>query len=338
MLKKKYILFTAISLVAAALLAIFPQNGATGAKEAENLPARTTLLCVGLDAAAGNTDVLMLLSLDRTRKEISLLQIPRDTYFSSSTAQCKINQLYPSYRLLGQQPREALATLSSNLSEAFGVPIDGFAAMDISFVALLIDELGGVSVNVPTPIRHRASDGDGYIEIPAGEQLLFGREAIEFLRFRADYLEGDIGRLDAQKLLLGATYRKLKRDVNLPLLVRLLPKMYGNMMTDCSLGEVLSLARDYYAVKEQYSVRLLTLPGEATRRDETGGLSYYAANRKAADEVLLQFFGGNGFDKDRRFLYAGKPHFENIYYDENMAYTVVTEDALDGMDIKIKKK
>ncbi len=338
MLRKKYLLFALLALIAAAALVFYPPSTRGDAREASVLPERTTLLCTGLDRAAGNTDVLMLVSFDRALKEISVLQIPRDTYFSAGTAQGKINQLYPHYRIGGKEEREALSALSAELASALGVRIDGYMAADLSLVSLFVDEIGGVTVNVPAPIRHLASDGDGYIEIPAGERLLLGREAVEFLRFRAGYIEGDLGRVDAQKLLLASMYRKVRDDVKLPLLLSLLPRLYGRMKTDLPIASVLLVFRDYYSAKEEYTVRLSTLPGEATRASEQGGLSYYAVNHKAASEVLARYFGGEGFDKDGRFLYKGKPHFENIYYDENMAYTVFTEDALFDLDIKTKKK
>ena len=338
MLRKKCLLFSAATLAAVAILLLLPAKGVKSTREVASLPERTNLLCVGLDAAAGNTDVLMLVSFDRTAKEISVLQIPRDTYFASNTAQSKINQLYPHYRIGGKGERDALSALSAELSAALGVRVDGYMAADLSLVSLFVDEIGGVTVEVPAPIRHLASDGEGYIEIPAGECLLFGREAVEFLRFRAGYIEGDLGRVDAQKLLLASMYRKVRDDVKLPLLLSLAPKLYGRMKTDLSLATVLAILRDYYSAKGAYTVRLSTLPGEATRASLQGGLSYYAANRKAAGELLARYFGGDGFDKGGRFLYEGKPHFENIYYDENMAYTVFTDDTLNELDIKTKKK
>ena len=339
MRKKKYILFLALAVCFSAILAF--GRGAADERTVEEtaaLPARTTVLCIGLDAAAANTDVLMLVSLDGERREISVLQIPRDTYFSAETAQKKINQLYPSERLHGAEAHAALSSLAGSLSESLGVRIDGYLALGLPAVAELIDGIGGVRVDVPAPIRHLASDGDGYIEIPAGEVLLGGREAVEFLRFRAGYTEGDLGRVDAQKLLLAATYRKLRGELSLPLILRLLSTLYGRAYTDMSLGEQAALARAYYTNRSEFSVNFLTLPGEATRREESSGLSYYVVNRKGAEEVLGRYFGGASFDPAGRFLDGSRAHFVNIYYDTTPFYTVYTEETLDGMDVKIKQK
>ncbi len=339
MRKQKYILFFALALCAAA--ALFLGCDLTEGRVADEvvaLPARTTVLCAGLDDAAANTDVLMLLSLDAERKEISVLQIPRDTYFLAETAQKKINQLYPSQRLRGKDPHGALSSVAESLSNSLGVRIDAYLALDLPAVASLVDGLGGVSVDVPAPIRHRASDGDGYIEIPAGETLLCGREAVEFLRFRAGYTEGDLGRVDAQKLLLAATYRKLREEMSLPVILKLLSVLYKNAYTDMSLPEQIALARSFYASRHDFSVNFLTLPGEAARREENSGLSYYVVNRKGATEVLGRYFGGGVFDPEERFFDASRPHFVNIYYDTAPSYTVYTEETVDGMDVKIKQK
>ena len=339
MRKQKYILFLALVLcVASALFLGSARSREPVAEEAAALPRRTTVLCVGLDKAAANTDVLMLLSLDGEQKEISVLQIPRDTYFFADTAQKKINQLYPRYRLEGMDPHAALTSVARMLSDSLGIRIDAYLALDLPAIEMLIDGIGGVSVDVPTPIRHRASDGDGYIEIPAGERLLSGREAVEFLRFRAGYTQGDLGRVDAQKLLLAATYRKLREDMSLPVIVKLLTALHGNAYTDMSLADELSLARAYYKNRNDFSVNFLTLPGEATRAEESGGLSYYVANRKGAREVLGRYFGGDTFDPEARFFDSARPHFVNIYYDNAPSYTVYTEETADGLDIKTKQK
>lgn len=336
---RKYICFTAIAIcIAAVLLRGSDSPDPTLADSGAEPMRRTNLLCAGLDNAAGNTDVLMLISFDEESREITVLQIPRDTYFFADTAQKKINQLYPGARLAGKNAQDALAFVGESISAAMGIPIDGYLAVNLSTVADLIDGIGGVTLRVPTAIRHRASDGDGYVEIAAGENHLTGREAIEFLRFRSGYTEGDLGRMDAQKLLLAATYRKLREEMSLPLIAKLLTSLHGRIYTDIPLSEQLSLARAYYAGREDFRVRFLTLPGEAARGEETSGLSYYVVNRKSAFEVMQRYFCGGDFDPSVRFCDRSRAHFMNIYYDEKQSYTVYTEETLGALDVKTKQK
>ena len=146
----------------------------------------------------------MLVSLDPSRKEITVLQIPRDTYLIANATEGKVNRLYPAYRAAGQDKESALAQLTAEISDVFGIEIDHYMAADFSSVSYLVDRLGGLTVNVPSDILL------GDKTIAAGERLLMGEDALAFIRHRAGYAEGDIGRLDAQKLLFLSAYKKLK--------------------------------------------------------------------------------------------------------------------------------
>ncbi|MBO7293107.1 MAG: LCP family protein [Clostridia bacterium] len=334
----KYIVFFILVISALTLVVL------SSAKAEESDPATAdpgdahiSVLCLGLDDAAGNTDVVMLLSLDPRDGSLTLLQIPRDTYLGSHTVQSKINQLYPSYLGKGYQKNEALDLVKRELADVLGVDIDYYMAVDLEAVSHIVDSLGGLRVEVPFPVRHRSRDGEGYVEIPAGEQLLGGREAIEFLRFRAGYLEGDLGRVDAQKLLLAAGYRKLKEDIGIVALLRLIPDMYGRLYTDMPLTKGISLARSFLSSKGDH-LRLLTLPGEATRADGDRGIWYYVANKPSAEEALDLFFGGRDFDPSGRLFDPDRIHFSNIYYDRSLGYTVYTEETLDNIAVKTKQK
>lgn len=334
--KRKIILFLLLAVLISSFLLFSSAQAARGRVTAEATPVFANILCVGTDDAAGNTDVLMLVSIRSDTKEITVMQIPRDTYCAADTPQKKINQIYPHARLSGMDKRSALAALADTISTALGVPLDGYLAVDLEGVQLLIDELGGVSLDVPRDVRHWDPQEERYIEIPAGERTLNGREAVEFLRFRSGYQTGDLGRMDAQKLLLASVFLKI-RAMNSPLdLISLISKVYPRMTTNLSLGHQLSLAKVYLSDRDAFSVGMLTLPGEATRGEENKGLWYYVVNRASAEEVAGRYFGGTGFDQKGRLLDGERPHFVNIYYDAPIAYTVYSEDAVRDIGKKIK--
>lgn len=334
----KYILFS-ILLIPVLTVVILSSAKAEGSDAAATDPidGRMTVLCLGLDDAAGNTDVMMLLSWEPQDGMLTLLQIPRDTYLRSETVRGKINQLYPFYLGKGHRRGEAFSLVKEEVAEVFGVGIDYYMAVDLETVSHIVDSFGGLSVDVPFPVRHKSRDGEGYVEIPAGVQRLGGREAIEFLRFRAGYLEGDLGRVDAQKLLLAAGYRKLKEDVGISELLRLLPDVYGKLYTDMPITKGISLARSFLRSSGDH-MRLLTLPGEATRADEDRGVWYYVTNKRSAGEVLRQFLGGGDLDPTGRLYDPEKVHFSNIYYDNSIEYTVYTEETLNSITVKTKQK
>lgn len=329
---RKYILFTVLLLLLP--LSIAFDGGMAGGKESDALlgaPEWVTVLCVGFDEAAGNTDVLMLITMNPKNREITVLQIPRDTYFSADTAQQKVNQLYPAYRASGQDRSVAMARLAAQLSDAFGITVDHYAALDFSSIAYLVDRLGGLAVNVPTDIPN----GDTEL-ILAGEQTLNGREALAFLRHRAGYVEGDIARVDAQKLLLLSAYKKLKNELSLTDLAILIPDLHKRIATDMTVPRQLSIAYAYVRDRMGYTVRLITLPGSATRADGDAGTWYYIVNKRAAGEILERYFDGSTFDRDGRMTDNSRVHFAAIYEDNNVSYNVYTEETIDKLEIKTK--
>ena len=334
----KYILF-GILLIPVLAAVILSSAKVEGSDEAATAPidGRTTVLCLGLDDAAGNTDVMLLLSWEPQGGTLTLLQIPRDTYLRSETAQGKINQLYPAYLGKGYDRNAALSLVKDEVAEVFGIEIDYYMAVDLDTASHIVDSLGGLTVEVPFPVRHRDRDGEGYVEIPAGAQLLGGREAIEFLRFRAGYLEGDLGRVDAQKLLFAAGYRKIREEIGISDLLRLVPDVYGKLYTDMPIAKGVSMVWSFHRSNGDH-IRLLTLPGEATRAEQDRGVWYYVTNKKSAEEVLRRFLGGGDIDPAGRLYAPEKVHFSNIYYDNSIEYTVYTEETLNSITVKTKQK
>ena len=326
---RKYILFAVLLLVLPLSIA-FNSSAKGGGTVLSETTGRTTILCVGLDEAAGNTDVLMLVTIDPAGKEITVLQIPRDTFLYANTLQGKINQMYPAYRGAGHDHKTALSLLAADISEAFGVEIDHYAAVEFSSIAYLVDRFGGLNVRVPSDILL----GDKTIQ--AGDRLLTGDDALAFIRHRVGYVEGDLGRLDAQKLLLISAYRKLKNDISLGNLLRMMPDFYKQIVTDMSLSRQILLACSYARGRADYIVRLVTLPGAATRADGDEGTWYYIANKKAAGEVLERYFCASHFDVFGRMNDNSRPHIAAIYEDNAVAYTVYTEETIDNLEIKTK--
>ena len=301
----------------------------TGKSESCAARERVTVLCVGLDEAAENTDVLMLITVDPEKREITVLQIPRDTYFSADTIQSKINQLYPAYRLAGRESGSAMVQLTSVLSGALGSPIDYYVALDFSSIAYFVDRLGGLCVNVPSDALYGEGSGSN-----AEVRTLNGEEALAFVRYRAGYAEGDLARVDAQKLLLISAYKKLKNELSLGDLLSLIPDLYKRIVTNMTLSSQLSLAYTFVRDRTEYTVRLVTLPGEATRADETLGTWYYIPNKKAATEVLSRYFGTSGFDPYGRMTDNGRAHFVSIYERNDFSYRIYSEETIDELKIK----
>lgn len=288
-----------------------------------------TLLIAGLDEAAENTDVLCLVSINTSAEYIAVMQIPRDTYFRADGSD-KINALYASARYRGASEKEALSALGSAVSDAFGVTLDGAAAMKASALRAVVDSLGGVDVYFPSPVTIEGK------EYAAGEHHLSGAEAEAFVRYRESYLMGDLGRVDAQKLFFHALLQRVRQSLRITDLIRMLFSMREDVITDLSLTRALGIGRLVHQSLSSLSAAFFTLPGEAVF--ENGHWSYIV-NRPSAVTLLSEYFSPHtDFDREKRLLDTARLSHTNIYNDKNFSYRVYTEENLSSMKIQTKKE
>ena len=297
-------------------------------------PRVLTYLVVGLDEAAGNTDVMMLLFADVQRGELTALQLPRDTYVRTGCAQNKLNQVFAHAKAAGKTPNEALSALRAVVERALGVRVD--AALGVGFRAFskTVDAVGGVRVTLPEPISLDTGDaGEEPVTLPAGEHLLDGAMAQRFVRHRQTYAAGDLGRMDAQKIFLSALARTVRQSLGVTELLSLATTLQGDYISDTPLVSLALTAANHYPTLRTATLRLVTLPGEAVCT--ASGLSYYAANKAATAKLLTRIDPTHtaDVDPDGLLLRAGDVAFENIYYDKGFSYRIYGEEDIEHMHI-----
>ncbi len=202
---------------------------------------RTNILVMGKAGGVHDgpdlTDTMMLVSVSLTNRNIKIISIPRDTWIPEIRA--KINSAY----FWGNQknPGSGIAFAKAIAQEVVGVPIQYGAVIDFSGFRDVIDQLGGIEVDIENsftdyyyPIEGKENDtcnGDPKLmcryetlTFNAGQEIMNGDRALKFVRSRhALGIEGtDIARgarqqkvVDAlkNKLLDKATYTNPGRDI-----------------------------------------------------------------------------------------------------------------------------
>lgn len=275
-------------------------------------------LVVGLDDAAENTDVMALCIVDETRSVISVIQIPRDTYYTSSEYTGKLNGLYPSACYRGCDEREALRALSNAISSVLGVDVDGSVAVTVSLVAELVDSLGGIDVSVEKEMTLTRGDGSELL-LRVGKNHLSGNDAMIFARHRSSYANADIGRLDAQKIVLSAIAAKIgSMDANTALGLYL--RHDKDIVTDIKYSDICNFLVKKTGRSKSYHIEYATLPGLADMLND--GLSYYFISRNAAEMLLDEFqVAHSEIDAEQRLMCHEKVQ---IYYEKEIRPRVVT--------------
>lgn len=234
----------------------------------------TRVLLLGVDRAAGLTDSVMIAAVNETAKNVTLLQIPRDTY--ASYTERDYRKLNGAWKTLGAEG------LKRFLSDALGVQIRYYAVTDLSLFRDLVDAVGGVEVDVPREMNYSDPAQGLEIRLPAGKTRLDGELAEEFVRFRSGYANADLGRLDAQKVFLRAFAEKCRALTPTETWGVLRVALRG-LATDLDLPAILRLKTVFDACGE---IRMETLPGQAVQG--TSGAWYYAVNRAGGARIVRE--------------------------------------------------
>ena len=237
------------------------------------------LLLVGADKSQNGqarSDTLMVANIDWAAGEISIISIPRDTRVELADGQYhKINAAYA---------YGGLEAVHKTVAQFLGIGIDYYLKINYNDFIDLVDLIGGVELEVEKDLRYNDQAGNLNIDLAAGDQILDGAQALDYVRFRYDHL-GDIGRIQRQQKFLRAVADKLLVPTTIFKFPKLLNKVRNTIETNLSLTDLSSLAK---LVKEFDSTQLktITLPGEA---GYIKGISYWLVKRNEVDTILSSF-------------------------------------------------
>lgn len=201
------------------------------------------------------TDTIMLASFRPSTNQASLISFPRDLVSPVSGWQ-KINSIN-AYAEQKEPGSGGLATQES-FSSLLQIPIDYYVRIDFNGFINIIDELGGVEVNVENtlddysyPIMGQEDNPSYYsrfehLHIEAGPQIMDGQTALKYARSRHGVGgEGsDFARARRQQLVIEAVKNKLlsaKTLLNPVMLAKLSEQFSLNVSTNLSTWEALRL-------------------------------------------------------------------------------------------------
>lgn len=278
------------------------------------------VLVLGRDRAAGLTDVIMLVSFDIANKKINVLQIPRDTY--AEYGDSRHNKLNVALASLGSERK-----LADWLEESLGVKIDGYISLDLDAFCDIVDAVGGVEIELDRSLYYNDPSQGLYIYLAKGKHKLDGKQAENYVRYRAGYVGGDIDRLDAQKGFLAALFRSIKDSINADNALSVASSLIGKVKTDVGLS--LSVALGLKAVSiDEGDVLFFTLPGEAAISPKSGA-SYYVMSKASTQNLLEEYFYGKAdtVDGEGIFLCEKYESFVKIYH-KNISTDPISADEL----------
>jgi LCP family protein required for cell wall assembly len=209
------------------------------------------ILLMGTDARPGDefsrTDTMIVVRIDPRSDHISMLSLPRDLLVTVPRfGQHTINAAYPiGEKELGNGYGAALA--KATVGNLLGIKIDYFMMVNFDGFKTLIDQLGGIYVEVPKVINDPAYPTQDYgtikVHFDSGRQLMNGNRALIYARTR--HADNDFGRIQRQQQVIMAMFQRMRDQGLLTQITNLddyTDALRDAIRTDMPRNKMLSLA------------------------------------------------------------------------------------------------
>ncbi len=245
------------------------------------------------DAGGQRSDVTMVARFDPEAKTVTVLSIPRDLWvdipgdISGISGMNRINAAYDS------GPDLLIQTIEQDL----GIPINHYVAVDFPGFSGMVDALGGVTMDFPTPVKDQYT---GLDVTTTGCQVVNGTTALELVRSRHLYYKNsdgyweydglsDFSRIQRQDAFFRAVLAKINSSITNPLAINsFIGAAVGNLTIDDTLtqGDILHIADVFRGLPASHLVTE-TLP--TVSYTSSGGAAALKAAQPYAQNVIDAF-------------------------------------------------
>ncbi len=225
------------------------------------------MLLLGTDGrtegSTARTDSIILVRIDPTEQQVTLISIPRDTYYEYNGEVMKINAVFTYAGAEG---------IVEAVNDLCGIEISHYAEINFDGLVTLVDAVGGIYITVPEGDEVDDEEA-GPVVIEAGYQLMDGTAALTFCRARHQYTDGDYTRMRHQRMVLGALADRILNDLDITKIPSLLESLADMVQTSLTVSDIISLvnAMSGMDVDSMYSANIPSWAGEDTYID---GASY----------------------------------------------------------------
>lgn len=234
------------------------------------------VLVMGVDERPddpGRSDTMFLVRIGDG--QVRAMSIPRDTLVSiEGHGEGKVNSAF-TYG----GPELAKQTVS----ELLGLPVEHYVKVNLNGFRSIIDLIGGVPFEVERAMHYEDPYDGLMIDLEPGYQVLDGRMAEQFVRFRHDEIGDDLGRIHRQQEFLKAAAATALKPSNLPKLPSLLYTGSRYVETDLPVSEQLRLAGAAFQAHQADAIVQETLPGHG---DYVNDISFYLPDEEALEKLL----------------------------------------------------
>nr|WP_276561313.1 LCP family protein [Bacillus paramycoides] len=226
------------------------------------------------------TDALLLATFNKDSKTVKLLSIPRDTYtyIPVEKKKDKITHAHAFGSTKNGKNGGPQASIDA-VENLMNVPVDYFVKFNFKSFIKIVDDLGGIEVDVPVEFTEQDSnDNAEAIHLKKGVQKLNGEEALALARTR--HIDSDAMRGQRQQLVIEAILKKLTSVGSVTKVGNIIDDINGQFVTNLTFDDMLS----FYKYGSDSTIEKLQIQGEdcyMAKGDDTcsqspgGGRTYY---------------------------------------------------------------
>jgi len=219
------------------------------------------ILLMGVDERVndkGRSDTMILVRLGRDPERVDAVSLPRDTRITLKGKKVKLNAAYYT---------GGAETATTVVADLLDIPRPYYVKVNLKSFEEIIDQLGGVEMEIDRDYYYEDPYQDLVIDIKAGQQVLDGATALKFVRLRYDGVTNDdIARIQRQQQFIRALQAKFKEPSSWSRIPSLITTMRRNIATNLPTDDQLPLAQALFGARS--TLQMSTLPG--TPDDATG--------------------------------------------------------------------
>lgn len=239
------------------------------------------ILLIGQDAREGEegarSDSMILCTYNKATKELTMTSFLRDLYVPIPGHGS--NRINAAYSFGGTR------LLKKTIGQNFSIAIDGSIEVDFAHFSGIIDQLGGVEMELRQDEAEVINRQTGS-ELSEGLQRLDGFQALTYSRIRSLDFDGDISRTNRQRKVMSALIDSL-RESSIQELIPVIGNILPMLTTDLNRGQLLLYTLELLPNLPEMDIRSQKIPADGTFTDQTiDGMSVLVADMETQRQHL----------------------------------------------------
>lgn len=243
------------------------------------------ILLVGGDSRGeerGRSDTMIVVSLNRNTKQISLVSLMRDSYVQIPGY--NNNKLNAAFAFGGYE------LLDETISQNFGIEIDFNVGVNFDGFQQVVDQLGGIDITL-TAAEAEYMALWGFPDMVEGVNHMTGEQALCYARTRyvgTGQEANDFGRTYRQRVVMTTVYQEMMKK-SLPEIWTILDSIMSCVETDMTNAQIISIGTEFYNMGID-NLQNYRLPQDGEYTGETiNGMSVLVLDWDAAQQHLEEW-------------------------------------------------